>query len=195
MTPREIRALRDSHTSIQLKNTFFKTIQQEYTTQGTPLELHGLALVRFLMHQHPTKRPFCLKKTKITYVSSSINVIDDRLLFDIAYSFIPQFPFESRHLSKELSEQISGMFDVVFPSQEYVQNSTFGPENANCIFLDFDRFHSRKFKKNVIAKFEGNGAIKNNGRAIPHLKVCVVSNNGYTVNDDTIIYIGSHNMT
>ena len=195
LSVKEIQDLRNDKVSIKFKKRFYKDFKKEYVKQKCVFKLHGLTLVRFLMHKHPTIKPFNLNKVMISYVSSSINVIDSRLLFDIAYSFIPDFPYESRHLSSELSKKIKSMFNVIFPTKEYVQNSTLGPQNANCIFLDYDRYYSRKFEKTVMAKFEGNKNIKNNDQVIPHLKVCIVSNDKGKINDDTIIYIGSHNMT
>ena len=195
LTIKEINQIRKSSISKKLQKKFFLKIQKEYKKNTNMFNLHGLSLVRLLLHEHPTIKPFTLQKTRISYVSSSINIIDNRLLFDIAYSFIPQFPFESRHLSKDLNRKIKSMFKVIFPTEQYVQNSTLGPKMANCIFLDYDRYHSRKFKKKVFAKFEGNENIKNNDKVIPHLKVCIISNNYGKINDDTIIYIGSHNMT
>jgi tyrosyl-DNA phosphodiesterase-1 len=191
----EIKEVRNSKLCQNVKKKFFPKIKEDFTKNKFRFNIHGLALVRLLMHQHPTIKPFTLEKTRISYVSSSINVIDTRLLFDIAYSFIPKFPYESRHLSKDLSQKLKSMFNVIFPTEKYVENSTLGSKHANCIFLDYDRYHSRKFKKKVLAKFQGNEIIKNNDKVIPHLKVCIISNSKGKINDDTIIYIGSHNMT
>lgn len=164
-------------------------------TSNTGFGLHGFSLVRFLLHCYPTSKPFDLNHTKICYVSSSLSIIDVRLMFDIAYSFIPGFPFEWRHLSEDLKKIIKNMFSVVFPSEEHVQQSILGPQNANCIFLDTERFKSRKFRKKILAHFESNDTISNSQKIIPHLKACIVSNADGKITDDSVIYIGSHNMT
>ena len=190
----QIRALRKKHANNLFKEDFFEKIKTEQAKNNCQLNLHGLALVRFLLHQHPTKSPFILEKTRICYVSSSLGMIDLRMLFELAYAFVPGFEFEFRHLSEELSSKIREMFQVVFPSKQHVLDSALGPENANCLFLDHDRFYSRKFEK-ILAKFEGNGEVKNNKGVIPHLKVIIISNNEGKVNDDTIVYLGSHNMS
>lgn len=190
----EVFDLRNKRESKMKQKRFFLEAEAQLKRTGQ-FDIHGLALVRFLMHEHPSLRPFDLKKTRIVYVSSSINVIDERLMFDLAYSFVPGFPFESRHLSEEVAQDLKDMFSVVYPDEDYVRRSDLGPQNANCIFLDYDRYHSHKFQKQVLAKFEGNGSIRNNGGVIPHLKVCIVSNANGRINDDTILYVGSHNMT
>lgn len=191
----EVAQLRTSRASVSAQKRFFTRTREEHLRSQSGFDLHGLALARFLLHSHPSAEPFTLANTRITYVSSSINVVDERLMFDLAYSFVPGFPFESRHLSKDLSRRIAESFSVVFPGETYVQESALGPQNANCIFLDHDRFHSRKFQKTAMAKFEGNGAVRGNDKVVPHLKVCVVSNRGGELSDDTIVYVGSHNMT
>ena len=45
-----------------------------------------------------------------------------------------------------------------------------------------------------MAMYESASNFNHQG-AIPHLKVCVVTDKSYTIDDDTIIYIGSHNFT
>lgn len=191
----EVRDLRSQREFQLAQKRYFTNAYKQLRLNKAAFPLHGLSLVRFLMHEHPTLRPFELKNTRFVYVSSSINVIDERLMFDLAYSFVPGFPYESRHLSKEVAQGLKNMFSVVFPDEAHVQNSALGPENANCIFLDHDRFHSHKFQKQVLTKFQGNGHVRNNETVIPHLKICVVSNAKGRINDDTILYVGSHNMT
>jgi hypothetical protein len=170
----------------------------EYQEKGLDFDgfgVHGLSLVRLLLHSFPTQKPFDLKTTKFTYVSSSLSVVDNRLLFDLAYSFIPGFPFEIRHINQELNSVLSDMFTVVYPSAAYVAESDLGPKNANCIFLDGDKYSSRKFKKGILGHFEHNNTIKSDMKFIPHLKICIISNSEEEITDDTILYIGSHNMT
>jgi tyrosyl-DNA phosphodiesterase-1 len=195
LSMKQVKELREKFGIDQYKNQFFKNMKRKMKNNKSKLNLHGLALVRFLLHEHPTKKPFTLESTSFHYVSSSLSVIDTRLLFDLAYAFIPNFPYESRHLSEELSNQLIKMFHVVFPSKKHVMESPLGPENANCLFLDHDRFYSRKFEKKTLCKFEGNQFVRNNERVIPHLKVAIISNENGDITDDTIIYLGSHNMT
>ena len=158
-------------------------------------KLHGLALARLILHCHPSNQDYNLDDLRITYVTSSLGVIDIRLLFDIAYSFIPFFPYESRHLSVELMTKLKDIFYVVYPTEEYVENSSLGPENANCIFLANSKYKSIKFKKQVFSKFEIHPDNPSNG-VVPHLKACIICNNkSGEITDDTILYLGSHNMT
>lgn len=47
-----------------------------------------------------------------------------------------------------------------------------------------------------MAQFEGSEKSANFNGIIPHIKVCVVTNNAeFEINDDTVIYFGSHNFT
>ena len=191
----QIKELREKDGNKIYNPFFFENIEEDQIKNKSNLNLHGLALVRFLLHKHPTKSPFLLDSTSFCYVSSSIGMIDLRLLFDLAYAFVPGFKYEFRHLSDDLSEKIRNMFSVVYPSKIHVTESALGPENANCLFLDHDRHYSRKFEKSILAKFKGNGNVKNNENVIPHLKIIIISNDHGKINDDTIVYLGSHNMT
>lgn len=159
------------------------------------LDVHGLALVRLLLHRHPTQAPYELEQTSFQYASSSLGTLDLRLLFDLAYAFVPGFCYELRHLSDELAERLRRMFRVVYPSEQHISESVLGPENANCLFLDPARYRSKKFERSVLCKFETSHSLKGRPKLIPHLKAAIVSNDRGKVNDDTIIYVGSHNMT
>ena len=191
----QIQKIRSNFDMKTYRKQLFKTLKDTTDKNKCMLNIHGLALVRLLLHQHPTQKPFNLESTSFHYVSSSLSMVDTRLLFDLAYAFIPGFEFESRHLSDDLGDKLNTMFHVVFPSKEHVLNSALGPENANCLFLDYGKYYSRKFEKVTMSKFEGNHFVKNNERVIPHLKVAIISNENGIINDDTIIYLGSHNMT
>lgn len=179
----------------RIASNYSQSLLNKIKNKSAPLNIHGLALVRFLMHLHPTKSPFNLESTTFHYVSSSLGVVDSRVLFDLAYAFIPGFAYESRHLSDELGQLLKNMFRVVFPSKKHVTNSALGPKNANSLFLDHVGYTSRKFEKSVMAKFEANGLLKSKTNVIPHLKIAIISNDNGNINDDTIIYLGSHNMT
>jgi hypothetical protein len=195
LTLEQIQVLKQKRESIDYPTKLYKQITQNKIKSGKDIETHGLALARMLLHLHPTQSPFVLANTTFHYVSSSLGMVDTRLLFDLAYSFIPGFPYELRHLTQDLAKQLKQIFYVVFPSKKHVQDSALGPQNANSLFLSHDRYKSQKFEKQVLAKFESNGIIKSNSNTIPHLKVAVISNDSGNINDDTIIYMGSHNMT
>ena len=172
-----------------------KLEREMFVDDSGSFKIHGLCLARMLLHRHPTKQEFTLQNMKITYQSSSLGMVDFKLLFDIAYSFVPGWRFEWSHLSKELKEDIISVFSIVFPTEEYIQDSLLGPETAKCVFLKKDLYQTSKFRKEVMAQFEGNGRISNNGQVIPHMKAMIISNENGEINDDTVMYIGSHNLT
>lgn len=157
--------------------------------------IHGMCLARVLLHRHPTQKEFTLENMMISYQSSSLGMVDFKLLFDLAYSFVPGWRFEWSHLSRELKEDIIGVFNVIFPTREYIEDSLLGPETAKCVFLKKSLYDTSKFRKEVMAQYEGNGLISNNGQVIPHVKAMIISNENGAINDDTVLYLGSHNLT
>lgn len=48
--------------------------------------------------------------------------------------------------------------------------------------------------KKTLRNFEGNEEVENNNKIIPHYKYFLVTHDG-KIDDDSILYIGSHNMT
>lgn len=46
-----------------------------------------------------------------------------------------------------------------------------------------------------MCKFETNPLFTYNDGVIPHLKIMIVTDDDYEINDNTIIYFGSHNCT
>ena len=52
-------------------------------------------------------------------------------------------------------------------------------------------YDSFKFQKSIMRAFEGNLNVEGNNSVLPHYKIFLVTHNGL-VDDDTIVYIGSH---
>jgi tyrosyl-DNA phosphodiesterase 1 len=50
------------------------------------------------------------------------------------------------------------------------------------------------FVRDALSMYESAENFNHQG-VIPHLKVCIVTDKTYTIDDDTIIYLGSHNFT
>lgn len=96
--------------------------------------------------------------------------------------------------------QLGEIFNVVFPSQDYINKSAF-KDFSNCLFLSKRKLTQGKdghakpgFIRGAMAAYE-DGPNFDYKSAVPHLKVCIVTDKSYTVTDDTIIYLGSHNFT
>lgn len=72
-------------------------------------------------------------------------------------------------------------------------------KRVKCLFLNEMHYDSFKFKQNILKKFELNEKLDKKLMIIPHYKIFIVSHHNNTskllIDDDTMIYIGSHNFT
>jgi tyrosyl-DNA phosphodiesterase-1 len=82
---------------------------------------------------------------------------------------------------------------LVFPSFETVKASHNGPPGGGTSFLKEEYWNSRSFPKEIMHDFDGPRDFPNINRHLSHSKV-VICHSG-TVDDDTALYIGSHNLS
>ena len=142
---------------------------------------------------HRPKVPFKLESTRIFYVTSSLGCLCFKLLYDFAKIVFHENSFNWDYAVSR-KEELINMYNVIFPSSNYISGSYFGESRANCLFLRRMIYDSFKFQKNIMRAFEGNLSVEGNNSVLPHYKIFLVTHNG-VVDDDTIVYIGSHNFT
>jgi tyrosyl-DNA phosphodiesterase-1 len=150
---------------------------------------------------------FTLENMKVVYVSSSVSLLTEKLLSDFAQGFIRDQRLAKRGPSsakKLVAEKIS----VLFPSRGFVKSARGGVPAEGCLFLDKNKFDSPKFQRAAFKSYkihdpdqetlESVNSFVNSSeekKRVPHMKVSVITNSGVEINDDTIIYLGSHNFT
>lgn len=156
-------------------------------------QLTNLPRIQQILSQNPPVNAYSIERTKVVYLTSSINSINLALLYDLGKAIfcdnIPDYP-----CIKINKQSLLNCFQIVYPSANYVAGSYFGEAAAKCLFLRRNEYERCKFEKSVLKKFEGNASIAGSATIISHSKVFVVLNDG-VINDDTTIYIGSHNLT
>lgn len=180
---------------------------------GPRFSLFGLPAVANFMKSYPMKGPFDPKKLTVTYQSTSLGSIDDAYLKLFLASFIPQYATyenlkESQKAPKNNAKldysnkpttspvnnlKASKNFRIVFPTKNYVSNSEY-KELAGCLFFKQNQLNDN-WPKESLCKFECSPNYAFNEGVIPHLKVCIISREGSLIDDDSIIYFGSHNFT
>lgn len=153
----------------------------------------SLNQVAAVLRSHPPSRPFRLDTVRIYYITSSLGCVSFKLLFDFAKSIFSDSWFTWDYAVKH-RDLVLSMFNVIYPSRNYISGSYFGESRANCLFLRGMIYDSFKFEKSVMRSFEGNLKVRGNNSILPHYKIWVVTN-GDKFDSDTIIYLGSHNFT
>lgn len=151
--------------------------------------LQGMHIIR----NNPPRTPFRLDTTRIYYVTSSLGSLNFKLLFDFS-KMLFQEPWFTWEYAVKNKQQLLDMFNVVYPSRNYISGSYFGESRANCLFLRRMIYDSFKFQKSVLRAYEGNLKVRGNNSVLPHYKIWVVTHKG-VIDDDSVVYIGSHNFT
>ena len=146
-----------------------------------------------IIKNNKPKINFKLDSTKIYYVTSSLGSLNFKLLYDFSKMIFQENSFNWQY-AVDNKNSIINMFNVIYPSSKYINGSYFGESRANCLFLKRMIYDSFKFQKSVMRAFEGNLNVEGNNSVTPHYKIFLITHNGI-IDDDTIVYIGSHNFT
>ena len=150
---------------------------------------YGLNQLKTIYSTHKPKTLFTPENVSFLYVTSSVGNLQSKFILDFVQCF---FEKSKEPLNFDQKEKILSKTKVYYPSRNFTEKSKYGVKSASCLFLSRDHYETFKFQKRVLRQFERKS--KENTR-IPHLKIFIISNNGEELNDDSIIYIGSHNFT
>ena len=149
--------------------------------------------IRECMNQFPPAIPFNLENMRLIYVTSFLNALKNSLLRDLVSCFMDDIAEFEQDWSS-LQAKLSRIIRVIYPTKRYVDSTHLGSINSQCLFLKRDLYESFKFNKSVMRQFEGNRLVTGSNQVTPHLKFFVVKNQE-EISDDTVIYVGSHNLT
>lgn len=158
---------------------------------------YGLAKIRSIIQGLNHKIYKKEEEYVITYQTSSLGTIDQSFLTDICYSFLPNYFIEDENkIPKSLYNDITDNIKVIYPTEKYVVDESYaGPDFAHPLLLNEKNYVKPSFIKKVFHKFEGNIDFNFHHGVLPHLKVGIVTKSDMKIDDDTIIYFGSHNFT
>ena len=156
---------------------------------------YGLNRVKKILE---TVEPEIYKKNEeyvITYQTSSLGTIDSGFINDICYAFLPTFSDENQ-MKNGMYKDLSKHVKVIYPTNKYVVEESYaGPEFAHPLLLTEKNYDKNTFIKSVFHRFEGPEDYNFHHGILPHLKVGIVTKKDMVIDDDTIIYYGSHNFT
>jgi tyrosyl-DNA phosphodiesterase 1 len=113
------------------------------------------------------------------YQCSSIGSLSSKILKDFAKTF---------------TKNESAKLDLVFPSHRNVTESHLAENGAGVFFLRESDYSKSDFPKSSLCNIESPFAFPQIAGHLSHSKVMIAHNN-YEIDDDTVIYIGSHNFS
>lgn len=153
---------------------------------------YGFNKLTNIMKKYPhidSGKKFDIKKKKVSYQTSSLGSVDGSL----AKFFINSlYPNEAKSLTKN---DYPKLINIIFPTMKYVEESPFDKNFACCLFLNTETQEKQWFIQDAMCKFESNPLFVYNQGVIPHLKIMIVTDDDYEIDDNTVIYFGSHNCT
>lgn len=171
---------------------------------------YGIGKIKHMLEKFPCQISSKPNRKIITYQSSSIGKVDEKYIGEFTASVLPGFKslkelgIERQNSNKVINDpKQSTLFSfkktppslsavdrirLIFPTQQYVEESAYGVEAGGCLFLKKDFYESGKLPKKIFHQFEAPGIV-------PHLKVFMITDDDNEINDDTCIYFGSHNFS
>eukprot|EP00347_Sterkiella_histriomuscorum_P008774 403343808 len=92
-------------------------------------------------------------------------------------------------------ERVHTHFGFIYPTEQYCRKTYLGIHNCDCLHLKSTSWNMAGFPKGSFYRYEGR--TKELDRNIAHSKVIIITRDskGIEIDDDTVIYTGSHNMS
>jgi tyrosyl-DNA phosphodiesterase-1 len=121
----------------------------------------------------------------LTYQTSSIGMLKTKYLSDFYSAWTDSK--ESKLSMKELAKCL----EIQYPTKSYIEGVTLGSQAASCIILSTKAYEDKQFPKNCLYKLT---PIESYRGDLFHAKVAVLAID-HKIDDNTLIYIGSHNIS
>lgn len=175
--------------------------------QGHAMKKYGIGKLKYILDKFPCQIVKEDNKKVINYQITSIGQVSKKFIWEFAASALPGYQSveESRKIRKNekkmikdpsqktlFSEKESGWLSVkdrvrlIFPTAKHVEAC--GIEAGCSLFLGKAYWESGRLPRQILYQFDPPGII-------PHSKIFVITDDDNEVNDDTMIYFGSHNFS
>jgi len=169
----------------------------------------GLHVIQSILEEFQPKVKFTLDNIRIRYACSSVGILTVKLLADFAQPFVQEAALAktgTNPAKSKAAERIS----IMFPSAKFVSKAKGGLRAGSCLFLEASKYQNPKFQRDSLKQYDRNmpahqtpekanllnsDVMSYQRSKVPHMKVSIITNSDEEVNDDTIIYFGSHNFT
>lgn len=166
-------------------------------------------LIQTILDEFKPKVKFTMDNIRIRYVSSSVSMLTVKLLADFVQAFV-QDPALNKTGNNPAKSKAAEKVSILYPSAKFIKRAKGGLRAGGCLFMDSTKYQSPKFQRGSLKQYDrvieihespekitelNSDLMSYNRPKVPHMKVSVITNSDEEVNDDTIIYFGSHNFT
>ena len=169
---------------------------------------YGIAKINYVLGKFPCQNSTTPNRKIVNYQATSLGQVDKKYLWDFAASVLPGFKTLkeleidrktykklrrdkvklAEYFQKKIGFGATDRVRFIYPTEKYVESCVTGAESAGCLFLKKELYEHRYFPKKIFYQFEASGII-------PHSKIFIVTDDDHEVNDNTVIYFGSHNFS
>ena len=178
---------------------------------------YGIGKVNYILGKFPCQGISKTNRKIVNYQSTSIGQIDEKYLGEFAASILPgfktlkelalerkgskkgkdakQMTLFSQKIDSSSSSSAIDRIHLIYPTETYVKECLSGPDSAGTLFLSRDFYESGKLPKRIFHQFDAPADYAYHQGIVPHLKVFVITDDDNEINDDTVIYYGSHNFS
>lgn len=153
----------------------------------------GLELLQKIMEKHKPSRNYEFKDTKIYYSCSCVGAINFGIVYQFITAIAPNLKSDKLCDFKQQKKYFT-MLKLIYPTQSYINGLMQKNNDTACLFFNKRIYDKVNFNQSILAQFDNNEHVYGDENFISHSKIFIVMRSGI-VDDDTVIYIGSHNFT
>jgi len=156
-------------------------------------ESYGYEQLISLMKNNEPSKPYNFDNTKIYYSCSCIGGVNFGMVYQFITSIIPSLKSD-KFVDFKAQQKYFNMLRLIYPTKSYINGLGVKNTNTGCLFFNKKTYHKINFNADILTQFENNETVYGDENIVSHSKVFIVLH-GSKVDDDTVIYIGSHNFT
>lgn len=157
------------------------------------------------------------KDLVVTYQTTSVGNLDEKYLQEFLASVLPHYANvqdfkeqKGKKNEKKKSKSVEMISEpapqdergpaskrvrMIYPDKIYALNALAGPDWAYLLKLEKDYYTNPAFPKEILHHYEASDNFFYNNGVLAHLKAMIITERNNVIDDDTIIYFGSHNLT
>mmetsp|Transcript_10549 Transcript_10549/g.20293 ORF Transcript_10549/g.20293 Transcript_10549/m.20293 type:complete len:439 (-) Transcript_10549:6907-8223(-) len=102
-------------------------------------------------------------------------------------------PDQVKEFARSFANNPEAECQLVFPSFKTVKNSYYGPPGGGTSFFQEEHWHNKKFPKHIMHDLQSPSDFPRITGHLSHSKVVISYTD--TIDDNTAVYLGSHNMS
>ena len=141
------------------------------------------------------------RKHVITYQTTSMSSLDENFLSHFLSSILPDFStIEGLKVLQGLEEEndikrehVRDRLRLIYPTKRHIDNCKDSKNISKPLMLNNELYE--KLPRDIFYQFEPPSEDSIHSGLIPHLKVFIITDESGKIDDNTIIYFGSHNLS